>query len=112
MDEPADFEVITNVFNHFALTFHFTWQQVYDLQQQQPQLFANHQIKRNEGATMGSGQKLWKRAKQIIPGGNMLLQTSRNVLPEHWPAYFSKAKGCKVWDLDGNEYTDICASWA
>ena len=25
-------------------------------------------------------------------------------LPEQWPSYFSKAKGCKVWDLDGNEY--------
>ena len=28
-------------------------------------------------------------------------------LPEHWPSYFSKAKGCKVWDLDGNVYTDV-----
>ncbi len=28
-------------------------------------------------------------------------------LPEKWPAYFSKAKGCKVWDLDGKEYTDM-----
>jgi glutamate-1-semialdehyde 2,1-aminomutase len=110
VDEPADFEVITNVFNQFAPNIHFTWQQAYDLQQQQPQLFAaNHQIKRNEGATMGSGQKLWNRAKQIIPGGNMLLSKRAEMfLPEHWPAYFSKAKGCKVWDLDGNEYTDMC----
>jgi glutamate-1-semialdehyde 2,1-aminomutase len=29
-------------------------------------------------------------------------------LPDQWPAYFSKAKGCKVWDLDGREYTDMC----
>jgi len=28
-------------------------------------------------------------------------------LPERWPAYFSKAKGCEVWDLDGNKYTDM-----
>jgi len=28
-------------------------------------------------------------------------------LPNHWPAYFSKAKGCRVWDLDGREYIDI-----
>jgi len=28
-------------------------------------------------------------------------------LPEKWPAYFSKSKGCKVWDLDGNEYIDM-----
>lgn len=28
-------------------------------------------------------------------------------LPEHWPSYFSKSKGCKVWDLDGRGFTDV-----
>ena len=32
---------------------------------------------------------------------------TRNVLPNQWPTYYSKAKGCKVWDLDGNEYIDM-----
>ncbi|HLD09854.1 MAG TPA: aminotransferase class III-fold pyridoxal phosphate-dependent enzyme, partial [Methylophilaceae bacterium] len=60
---------------------------------------------------MGTGQKLWKRAKQIIPGGNMLLSKRAEMfLPDQWPAYFSKAKGCKVWDLDGNEFTDMIFS--
>lgn len=54
------------------------------------------------------GQKLWKRAKEIIPGGNMLLSKRAEMfLPENWPAYFSKAKGCKVWDMDGREYVDM-----
>ena len=54
-----------------------------------------------------TGQKLWNRAKQIIPGGNMLLSKRAELyLPENWPSYYSKAKGCKVWDLDGNEYID------
>lgn len=58
---------------------------------------------------MGTGQKLWKRAKQVIPGGNMLLSKRPEMfLPEQWPAYFSKAKGCTVWDMDGNEFTDMC----
>jgi glutamate-1-semialdehyde 2,1-aminomutase len=109
VDEPTDFEVATNVFTHFAPDIHFTWQQVLTLQRSQPQLFAaNQQIIRNEGATMGTGQKLWKRAKQVIPGGNMLLSKRAEMfLPEQWPAYFSKAKGCKVWDLDGSEYIDM-----
>ncbi len=56
-----------------------------------------------------SGQELWKRAKNVIPGGNMLLSKRAEMfLPEQWPAYFRKAKGCKVWDLDGLEYTDMC----
>jgi glutamate-1-semialdehyde 2,1-aminomutase len=57
---------------------------------------------------MGTGQKLWNRAKRVIPGGNMLLSKRAEMfLPDRWPAYFAKAKGCKVWDLDGNEYTDM-----
>jgi len=57
---------------------------------------------------MGTGQKLWKRAKQVIPGGSMLLSKRPEMfLPDQWPAYFSKAKGCKVWDLDRNEFIDM-----
>ncbi|BAP80156.1 bifunctional glutamate-1-semialdehyde2,1-aminomutase/3-deoxy-manno-octulosonatecytidylyltransferase [Pseudomonas sp. MT-1] len=109
VDEPADLLVIERVFAYFAPDRHFTWRQVLELHLTQPQLFVdNHQLKRNEGAVMGTGQKLWKRAKQVIPGGNMLLSKRAEMfLPEQWPAYFSKAKGCKVWDLDGNEYTDM-----
>lgn len=57
---------------------------------------------------MGSGNKLWDRAKKVIPGGNMLLSKRAEMfLPDQWPAYFSKAKGCQVWDLDGKKYTDM-----
>ena len=28
-------------------------------------------------------------------------------LPERWPAYFKKAKGCYVYDLDKNKYIDM-----
>jgi len=57
---------------------------------------------------MGKGQKLWKKAKKIIPGGNMLLsKRSELFLPDMWPSYFSKAKGCYVWDLDGNKFIDM-----
>ena len=64
--------------------------------------------RRNEGARLGLGQKLWKRAKEVIPGGGMLLsKRSEMYLPDEWPAYYSRAKGIKVWDLDGNEYLDF-----
>ena len=54
------------------------------------------------------GQKLYNYAKKIIPGGTMLLSKRPEMfLPDLWPAYFSKSKGCKVWDLDGNEYLDF-----
>ena len=57
---------------------------------------------------MGKGQELYKKAKTLIPGGTMLLSKRPEMfLPDLWPSYFSKAKGCKVWDLDGNEYIDV-----
>lgn len=110
VDEPADFEVVSKVFQHFAPNIHFPWTEVLALQRKNPNIFAaNHNIIRNEGATMGTGQKLWKRAKAVIPGGNMLLSKRAEMfLPDQWPAYFSKAKGCQVWDMDGNRYTDMC----
>ncbi len=110
VDEPADFEVVRNVFEHFAPSIHFSWKDVLDLQYQKPSIFAgNQKIIRNEGAAMGTGQKLWKRAKSVIPGGNMLLSKRAEMfLPDKWPAYFTKAKGCQVWDLDGKQYTDMC----
>ncbi len=67
----------------------------------------NNIYKRNKGANMGTGQKLWRRAKKVIPGGNMLLsKRSEMHLPDNWPSYFSKTKGCSVWDLDGKHYYD------
>ena len=109
VDEAVDFAVIEKVFQYFHPQINFSWLDILDLQHQQPNLFnSNKNIVRNEGAAMGTGQKLWKRAKQIIPGGNMLLsKRSEMFLPDLWPAYFSKAKGCRVWDLDGNEFIDM-----
>lgn len=109
VDELEDLQVITHIFEHFAPDIHFSWLEVLELQKNKPELFLSNQtIKRNEGATMGSGQKLWKRAKKVIPGGNMLLSKRAEMfLPDLWPAYFSKAKGCQVWDMDGNQFTDM-----
>lgn len=110
VDEPADYTVICGVIGHFGERSDFGWGEVLALQQQQPALFSpNQAMKRNEGATMNTGQKLWKRAKQVIPGGNMLLSKRAEMfLPEKWPAYFSRAKDCRVWDLDERELLDMC----
>lgn len=109
VDEPEDFAVISRVFEHFHPRVDFSWLEVLDLSRRRPELFAdNCHLKCNEGAALGTGQKLWKRAKRVIPGGNMLLSKRAEMfLPEQWPAYFSKAKGCRVWDLDGREYIDM-----
>lgn len=56
---------------------------------------------------MGKSQELYNTARKVIPGGTQLLSKRPEMfLPEKWPAYYSKVKGCHVWDLDGNEYMD------
>ena len=38
---------------------------------------------------MGKGQNLYKKAKQLISGGTMLLSKRPEMyLPENWPSYF------------------------
>ena len=57
---------------------------------------------------MGKSQDLYQKAKTLIPGGTQLLSKRPEMfLPDLWPAYYEKAKGCEVWDLDGKKYTDM-----
>lgn len=109
LDEAEDLELIRRIFSYFSPDIKFSWKSVLNYQLSNPQVFeVNKKFSRNEGATMGSGQKLYKRAKSVIPGGNMLLSKRPEMfLPDHWPSYFSKSKGCRVWDLDGNEFIDM-----
>jgi len=109
VDEPADLDPVRRVFEHFHPRRDFDWLEVLAVRNSHPEWFmSNRHLTRNEGQELGTGQKLWKRAKQVIPGGSMLLSKRAEMfLPEKWPAYFSKAKGCRVWDLDGREYLDM-----
>src|SRR5580765_4249223 len=53
-------------------------------------------------------QALYDRARQRIPGGTQLLSKRPELMaPQQWPAYFSEARGCEVWDLDGRHYFDF-----
>lgn len=109
VDESEDLKVIERVFEYFYPNILFNWKEVLQFQKKYPNSFIeNNQIIRNEGASMILGQKLYKRAKKVIPGGNMLLSKRPEMfLPDKWPAYFSKSKGCKVTDLEGNDYFDM-----
>ncbi len=57
---------------------------------------------------MSKGTDLYIKAKRRIPGGTQLLSKRPEMfLPERWPAYYSKAKGATIWDLDGKAYVDM-----
>jgi len=54
------------------------------------------------------GMALYNCAKTLIPGGTQLLSKRPEMFaPDVWPSYYSKAKGCRVWDLDGREFIDM-----
>lgn len=58
--------------------------------------------------TMNKSQSLYAHAKKLMPGGTQILSKRPELfLPEQWPAYYAKAKGCEVWDLDGKKYVDM-----
>jgi glutamate-1-semialdehyde 2,1-aminomutase len=47
-------------------------------------------------------QKLYDRALASLPGGN----TRTTVFMKPYPIYAARGEGCRVWDVDGNEYID------
>jgi glutamate-1-semialdehyde 2,1-aminomutase len=51
---------------------------------------------------------LYREALQIIPGGAQLISRRPQLYaPGLTPPYVSRGKGCRFWDLDGNEYVDF-----
>jgi glutamate-1-semialdehyde 2,1-aminomutase len=109
LDEPDDLTVLRAVLER-RVEAEIDLAALGKLWDEQPEAFeANRHLVRNEGsATLGTGQKLWRHALNRIPGGSMLLsKRAEMLLPGEWPAYFDRASGCHVWDLDGKRYLDV-----
>ena len=68
-------------------------------------LTTNKNLIRNQGSTMGKGQKLYKRAKRIIPGGNMLL--SRCSL-RSGPNHVSRSPQSTRMSRENSDHDDTC----
>src|SRR3989304_4126449 len=60
--------------------------------------------------TNKKSKELFKKAKQIIPGGvNSPVRAFKSVGGE--PLFIKKASGSRIYDIDGNEYIDYVGSW-
>ena len=55
--------------------------------------------------------ELYERALEVIPMGTQThSKAPRTALREVEPCFADRAKGCRIWDVDGNEYIDFrCA---
>jgi len=55
-------------------------------------------------------EKLWQEALHYLPGGvNSPVRAFRGV--GGTPFFTQRAKGSRLWDVDGNEYIDYVCSW-
>ena len=54
------------------------------------------------------GYNLWLEAEKLIPGGNSIIsKRPERYAGKLWPTYFTKSKGCKIWDLENKKYIDF-----
>ncbi len=51
-------------------------------------------------------QELQKSIHELIPGGCHTYSKGDDQYPEFYSPYIEKGKGCRVWDVDGNEYIE------
>ena len=109
LDEKEDFILIAKIIKYFKNNLNFNLKNILDLYKKKKNFFLiNSRLVRNEGYNLNAGQKMWKRAKNVIPGGTMLFSKNPDLfLPKFWPAYFERTKGCNVWDLEGRKFFDL-----
>ncbi len=124
VDEPADLEFVRAVYKALRDKESFSMKDVLELIEKTPGLETmNSEIISNRGyykslfeeASASAAplrpiekSKAWlERAAKVIPGAS---QTFSKGADQHVrgvaPMFLEKGKGCRVWDVDGNEYID------
>ena len=60
-----------------------------------------------ERLNLSKSAELWAQAVELIPGGSQTNSKRPEVnAPGAFPIFVERGKGCRVWDVDGNEYID------
>lgn len=124
VDHPADLEFVRQIYAAFARNGRFGYRDVFRLLRERPEL-ASLQVKTisNEGyfkslyeqAKAGAAPKrgiaksqAWfARASKVIPGAAQTFSKGYTQYVQGVaPIFLERGKGCRVWDVDGNEYID------
>ena len=109
LDEKQDLKLVKKIFKHFHPNIYFQMDDITYYIKKNPKLIEiNNMIKRNSGSLDNVGQKLWRKAKTLIPGGNSFFSKRPDIfLPDSSPVYYLKAKGCYVWTLENKKLIDM-----
>jgi glutamate-1-semialdehyde aminotransferase/spore coat polysaccharide biosynthesis protein SpsF (cytidylyltransferase family) len=124
VDHPADLQFVREVYAAFSGNGAFGFKEVFDLLKRRPDLATiQAETITNEGyykslyeqAKAGAARRLtltesqaWlERAKKVIPS---CAQTFSKGYTQYVqgvaPVFLERGKGCRAWDVDGNEYID------
>ena len=57
--------------------------------------------------TFTKSKEIWTRAQLLIANG---AEQTRQLEYDEQPIFFERAKGCRMWDVDGNEFIDLLCS--
>ena len=108
LDTKENLNKIREVFSYFKPNIFFSIKDIFK-ERNFSKLFRKElKNRKNLFVKTKTGQSIWRKAKKIIAGGNMILSKSpERFLPDLWPTYFKSAKGCKVKDYDNNTYIDM-----
>lgn len=124
VDEPADLEFVRRLYQSFDPAHHFGMEDILKTLAQKKDLGAiNDQIIANEGyykslyqqATTGRAtpkpqlrsQAMLARSRKVIPGGAQTFSKApAQFVQGVSPVFLQRGEGCRVWDVDGNEYID------
>jgi glutamate-1-semialdehyde aminotransferase/spore coat polysaccharide biosynthesis protein SpsF (cytidylyltransferase family) len=124
VDHPADLEFVRKVYAAFSRNGEFGFREIFDLLKERPDLATiQAETITNEGyykslydqakagaapkRPLAQSQAWFERSKKVIPG---CAQTFSKGYTQYVqgvaPIFLQRGKGCRVWDVDGNEYID------
>jgi len=124
VDHPADLQFVRAVYSAFSENGAFGFEKVFDLLKRRPDLAAiQAETITNEGyykslygqAEAGAAPRLrltqshaWlERAKEVIPSCAQTFSKGHTQYVQGVaPVFLERGKGCRVWDVDGNQYID------
>jgi glutamate-1-semialdehyde aminotransferase/spore coat polysaccharide biosynthesis protein SpsF (cytidylyltransferase family) len=123
VDYPSDLEFVRKIYTEFPAKERFGYRAVLDLLQRRLDLAVIPMITSNEGyysslyreAAVGpavrrsitQSQAWLTRSQKVIPGCAQTFSKSNSQYVQGVaPVFLQRGKGCRVWDVDGNEYID------
>jgi len=123
VDYPSDLEFVRKIYAELSENGGFGYRDVLDLLHRRPDLSVIPAIISNEGyysslyreAAAGpaarrsttQSQAWLARSRKVIPGCAQTFSKSKNQYVQGVaPVFLQRGKGCRVWDVDGNEYID------